>query len=86
MINQNDTFRNLLGILSAFCVEKTIVLYGQHSSWENVNTEVPYGSILRPLLFLIYLNYLSNGISSNYNRLHFSGQWHSNKHKNTHSL
>ena len=66
-LTQNGISGNLLNLLRGFLNERKqrVVLNGQFSTLEHVSTEVPQGSILDSLLFLIYINDPTEGLSSN---------------------
>ena len=66
-LQQNGISGNLLETSTDFLKDRKqrVVLNGQNSSWANVEAGVPQGSILGPLLLLIYINDLPDNLSTN---------------------
>ena len=63
-LKQNGISGNLLNLLCVFRKQR-ILLNGQVTDWSDVRAGVPQSSIFAPLLLLIYINNLSEGLSSN---------------------
>ena len=66
-LKSNGVEGKLLDLVESFLCERyqRVVLNSQSSCWLNIKAGVPQGSILGPLLFLIYMNDISNDLESN---------------------
>ena len=66
-LKSNGIEGNLYNLIESFLCDRfqRVVLNGQNSKWEKISAGVPQGSILGPLLFLIYINDISENLESN---------------------
>ena len=66
-LKQNGISVKLFNSINDFLKNRRqrVDLNGQFSSWADVNAGVPQGSILRPLLFLMYID-VKNDLSSSF--------------------
>ena len=63
-MRRNGIFGDMINILGDFTInqKQTFVLNGQGSSLVDIYSHITHGSILWPLLFVIYINNLSVGL------------------------
>ena len=63
-LKQNGITGKLLSVLFDFLKDRKqrVTLNGQVSSWTGLNADVPQGSILGPLIFLVYINNLADDL------------------------
>ena len=66
-LRQNGVSGNFLNTIINFLSfrKQRVVLNTQVSQWTSIEAGVPQGCILGPLLYLIYINYLSDYLSKN---------------------
>ena len=65
-MKQNGVSENLFQLIKSFLSGRfqRILLNGPTSDWETIQAGVPQGLILGPLVFLIYINDLTNNLNS----------------------
>ena len=71
--------RRLVGKLASYGIRKEVLRWvesflndrrqkvavnGESSEWTDVTSGIPQGSVLGPILFVIYINYMPDGLSS----------------------